>query len=170
MTDSEKNIVTNEMRTRIRSLGTRFPDFNSALIPALWMIQHEYGHISIKAMEEVAEVFDVHPAHVESVLSFYTMYFDKPVGRHLIQVCRSLSCMLKESDGLLKHIKEYLEVESGETTSDGVFTLLEVECLGACGESPVIQFDYDYHENMTWEKTKTLIDKHRQKSLQGGTS
>jgi NADH-quinone oxidoreductase subunit E len=170
MTETQKYIITDKMRTRIRELGNRYPDFQSALIPALWMVQYEHGSISVQAMEEVAKIFGIHPAHVESVLSFYTMFFSKPVGKHLIQVCRSVSCMLRGSDDLLEKIEEYLGVKPDETTSDGVFTLIVVECLGACGGAPVVQLDYEYHENMTWEKVKELIDKTRDEALKAGVN
>ena len=139
----------------------RYPDFHSALIPALWLIQNELGHVPPSAMEELADIFKIPPAHVESVLSFYTMFHDRPVGKHLVQVCRSISCMLNGSDELLSAIENYLGIKVGGTTSDGVFTMLTVECLGACGGAPTIQLDYDYHESMDWDKTKRLLERVR---------
>ena len=151
----------------MQELGNRYPDFKSAIIPALWLVQNEFGHITDESVEEIAKVFNVPPAHVQSIMSFYTMYSNKPVGKHLIQLCRSVSCMLVGSDELLKNIEEYLEIKVGETTSDGNFTLITAECLGACGDAPVVQLDNDYHEKMTWEKTKDLIDKSREVSRLG---
>jgi len=143
---------------------SRYPDFHSALIPALWLVQNELGYVPPRAMEELAEIFKIPPGHVESVLSFYTMLHSKPVGKHLLQVCRSVSCMLNGSDELVAEIEKYLGIKVGQTTQDGVFTLLTVECLGACGGAPAIQMDYDYHENMSWEKIKGLIE-----SIRDGT-
>ena len=143
---------------------SRYPDFHSALIPALWLVQNELVHVPPSAMEELAEMFKIPPGHVESVLSFYTMLHSKQVGKHLIQVCRSISCMLNSSDELISEIEKYLDVKVGQTTSDGIFTLMTVECLGACGGAPIIQMDYDYHENMSWDKTKELIDRVRRET------
>ncbi|MFH1514582.1 MAG: NADH-quinone oxidoreductase subunit NuoE [bacterium] len=161
MTDEKKQIISDDLKNRMQELGNRYPDFKSAIIPALWLVQNEFGYINDESVEEIARVFNVPPVHVQSVLSFYTMYHNKPVGKHLIQLCRSVSCMLVGSDELQKKIEDYLKIIAGETTSDGVFTLITVECLGACGDAPIIQFDNDYHEKMTWEMTKDLIDKSR---------
>ena len=167
MSISERKIITKELETRCRSLMNRYPDFHSALIPALWLVQNEFSHVSTEAMGELADIFKIPPGHVESVLSFYTMLHNRPVGKHLIQVCRSISCMLNGSDELLAEIQNYLGIKAGETTSDGVFTLLTAECIGACGGAPVLQLDYDYHENMDWDKAKRLLERVRNETLSG---
>ena len=106
---TEQNVeITSEMKDRMREIGARYPDFKSALIPSLWIVQNEFGYVPKEAMIEIGQVFKVPPAHVQSVLSFYTMFFDKPVGKHLIQVCRSVSCMLCGSDELIDQIRDYL--------------------------------------------------------------
>lgn len=164
---ANRKIITPDLESKCRSMMNRYPDFHSALIPALWLIQNELRHIPTEAMEELADIFKIPPGHVQSVLSFYTMFHQKKVGKHLIQVCRSISCMLNGSDKLVSEIENYLGIKVGETTSDGVFTLLTVECLGACGGAPALQLDYDYYENMDFDKTKRLLEQVRTKTLNG---
>jgi NADH-quinone oxidoreductase subunit E len=125
-----------------------YPDRRSALLPALWVAQKEQGFVGVKPMEEIAGRIGVTPAYVAGVVSFYTMYQTKPVGRHLIQVCTTLSCYLRGADRIVAHLRKRLGVEVGETTADGKFTLVTVECLGSCGTAPMLQLNDDFHENL----------------------
>jgi len=136
-----------------------YPDRRSALLPALWVAQREQGFVGRKAMEQIAGKIGVSTAFVAGVVSFYTMYQIRPLGRYLIQVCTSLSCYLRGSDGLLAHIEKKLGIGLGETTKDGKFTLIRVECLGSCGTAPMLQLNDDYHENL-WPLSKVdeLLD------------
>jgi NADH-quinone oxidoreductase subunit E len=145
-------------KQQIDELISRYPNPRGACLPLLWLAQDKYGYLTDDAMEEIAEILDLALNDLEGVASFYTMYFRRPVGRHLIWVCRTLSCSMLGSGKLLDHLKEKLGVEVGETTPDGRFTLLTQECLAACGEGPVIQVDDKYHTHMTIEKVDALIE------------
>lgn len=136
-----------------------YPDRRSALLPALWVAQREQGFVGRKSMEQVAEKIGVSAAFVAGVVSFYTMYQIRPLGRYLIQVCTSLACYLRGSDTLLGHLEKKLGIGLGGTTADRKFTLVRVECLGSCGTAPMLQLNDDYHENL-WPLSKVdeLLD------------
>ena len=125
--------------SRIDALLTRFPRKGSALLPALYLIQEEKGWVSAESMAYVADKIGVSPAFVAGVVSFYTMYHRQPVGRHHIQVCRTLSCMLRGGFQVMEHLKSALGIDVGQVTPDGRFSLAFVECLGACDTAPCAQ-------------------------------
>jgi len=159
ITPDEGRALTAESRLEIDRLVAMYPDRRSALLPALWVAQKEQGFVGTKAMEEIAAKLDVAPAFVAGVVSFYTMYQTKPIGRHLIQVCTTLSCYLRGADRLVSHLRRKLGVEVGGTTADGKFTLVTVECLGSCGTAPMLQLNDDFHENLDpIGKVDALID------------
>jgi NADH-quinone oxidoreductase subunit E len=135
----------------------RYPVKQSALLPALWLAQEEQGFCSLEAQEQIAERIGVSPAFVAGVVSFYTMYHTGPVGRHVIDVCTTVSCWLRGSDALVAHLREKLGIKVGETTADGRFTLRTVECLGSCGTAPMCQIGDDYHEDLTFEKIDGIL-------------
>lgn len=136
-----------------------YPQKRSALLPALWVAQKEQGFIGRIPMEEIARKVDASPAYVAGVVSFYTMYYTKPVGRWVLQVCTTLPCYLRGADRLVERIRKKLGIEVGETTKDGKFTLLTVECLGSCGTAPMLQLNDDFHENLEpLEKIDQLLD------------
>lgn len=134
-----------------------FPRRRSGLLPALHIVQDSRGHIDQQAMVDVADFFDLHPMEVKEVVTFYTMFQQQPVGKHHLQVCRSISCYVMGCNRILEHLKKRLGIEPGQTTSDGKFTLTAVECLGSCGTAPVMQVNEDYHEDLTEEKVDRLI-------------
>jgi NADH-quinone oxidoreductase subunit E len=133
--------VRPETDRKIDELLTRFPMKGSALLPALYLVQEEKGHVSDESMEYVASKIGVSPAFVAGVVSFYTMFHRRPVGRHHIQVCRTLPCALSGSDALMAHLKTRLGIKDGETRADGKVSLASVECLGACDRGPFIQIN-----------------------------
>ena len=136
----------------------RFPDPQSALLPALQLAQRDYGGwLPESAFAVVAEAMGLPLAKVSSVASFYTMYHPEPVGRHLVQVCTNVSCSLLGAEHLLEHIGNRLGIKPGETTPDGAITLVEVECLGSCGTAPMMQVDDHYHESLTVEKVDQIL-------------
>jgi NADH-quinone oxidoreductase subunit E len=137
----------------------RYPTKRAVLLPALHTVQHAYNWIPPQAMEEIAAFLDLSPAEVMDTASFYEEYWLKPKGDYLIQVCRSLSCEICQSRALTDSLREKLGVELGETTPDGRFTLIELECLGACGTAPVALINEALHENLTVETIGDLIDK-----------
>lgn len=142
---------------KIDEVIARYPVKKSALLPALWLAQQEQGFCSLEAQEQIAGKIGVSPAYVAGVVSFYTMYHTKPVGRHVIDVCTTVSCWLRNADGLVKHLEEKLGIEVGQTTPDGRFTLRTVECLGSCGTAPMCQIGDDYHENLTFEAIDGIL-------------
>lgn len=143
---------------QIQDLISLYPQKRSALIPSLHLVQKELGYISQDTMREVAEIFGLSPNEVHEVTSFYTMFHRKPVGKYVLQVCTNISCHLCNAKDIMAHLTNKLGIKPGETTPDGRFTLVEVECLGSCGTSPVVQINDDYYEELTPEKLDTVLD------------
>jgi NADH-quinone oxidoreductase E subunit len=145
-------------RRELDELLTRYPTKMAALLPALWMIQHERGWVSSEGMAEVAEALELTPAYVKGVVTFYTMYHQHPVGKHFIQVCTTSPCNVCGAedvvDSLLKHTGCF---ELGQTSSDGKFTVIEVECLGACGFATPIMINEDFIESVTPENVPEIL-------------
>ena len=137
---------------------SRYPVKRSAVLPVLWIAQREWGWLSTAALRQVADSVGLPEAEVFGIATFYTMFNMKPVGRHHLQVCMTLSCSLMGSDRLFKHLEQKLGVGHGETTPDGRYTLRRVECLAACGGAPCMQVGFDYHENLTEAKANVLLD------------
>lgn len=135
----------------------RYPTKRAVLLPALHEVQHTYGWIPVQAMEEVATFLELAPAEVIDTATFYEEYWLRPKGKYLIQVCRSLACEICDSNKLTAHCKRRLGIDLGETTPDGRFTLIELECLGACGTAPVALVNDVLHEELTVEKLEQII-------------
>jgi len=148
-------------RERYEKILTRYPDRQAALIPVLNLAQEIRGHISEATMDEVAELLQLPNAHVRGVATFYTMYNKRPVGRFLIQVCTNISCNLCGSDEVLEAFLEHAGVELGQTSRDGLFTVMEVECLAACGFPTAVQINSRYFENVTPGSVPALLDRLR---------
>lgn len=146
------------MEGQIRSILKRYPSQEAALLPVLWLCQERWGWISPGIMEAIGRRLGLAPAFIEGVVSFYTMYQRRPPGKYLLQVCTTLSCQLCSTSLLVEHLKKKLGIGFGETTPDGLFTLADVQCLGACGEAPVIQINSDYYTELTVEKLGELLD------------
>jgi NADH-quinone oxidoreductase subunit E len=130
----------------------------SAVMPLLWLAQYQEGWVSRVAMDVIAGMLDMAPIRVYEVATFYTMYSLKPKGTHLIQVCRTTPCWLRGSDGLTDLCKKKLGIGMHETTKDGKFTLMEVECLGACVNAPMVQINDDFYEDLTPESLSKVLD------------
>ena len=122
------------------------------------MAQAEVGYLSHDAVREVSQIFALSPNEVYEVASFYTMFFKKPVGKYVIQVCTNISCLLCNAEEIMGHLQTRLGIKPGETTPDKKFTLLEVECLASCGTAPAAQINDEYHENLTTEKLDEILD------------
>jgi len=150
-------MLSAENLTKIQSLRTRYQTSQAALLPVLWIAQEQEGWISEEMMREVGKLLDIPYGHVLGVVSFYTMYHSKPLGRYHIEVCTNVSCMLRGSDAILKAIEHRCGVRPGETSADGKWTVSEVECMGACGGAPMLAIGEEYYENLTPEKTDKLI-------------
>jgi NADH-quinone oxidoreductase subunit E len=134
-------MLTKKTREAILELQKKYPEKRSALIPALHIAQAEIGYLPSEVQNEVAGLFAIDPNEVNAVVTFYDMFFEKPVGKHLLHVCKNLSCMLRGSDDLVERLCQRLQIAPGETTSDGEFTLIPSECLGACDKAPMMLID-----------------------------
>jgi len=150
-------VLSEKARAEINELKGKYPDPKSALLPALEIAQQENGWLSEEVMREVGQAMDLPSTEVASVASFYTMFYTRPVGEHVIQVCTNISCSLLGAEHLVDYISRKLDIEVGQTTLDGRFTLLTVECLGSCGTAPMMQVDETYHENLTEEKIDRIL-------------
>ena len=147
----------------IRALPPRFPHIRSAVLPALDVAQDELGYLTREAMTEVAELLDLDPGYVEGVATFYTLLHLEPIGKHHFYVCTNLSCALRGAYELCDHIKQRIGVEGfDEVSADGLFSLEEVECLGACEFAPMMRYRRRYHYDLTPEKLDALIEAARQ--------
>ncbi len=157
-----------ETRTAIERARDRYPLARSAILPALWAVQHELGQITPEAMREVSVILQVAPSEVEAVSTFYSMYFQHPHGRHEVIVCINVSCALRGAEGIVDHIERTLGCASGETTADGAFTWSStVECLGGCGGAPTMQVDHHFEENLTPDRVDAILGSLRSASSVG---
>jgi len=145
----------------VRRLQALYPEPRAALLPVLRLAQEAFGYVSFEVEEYVAGLFDLAPAHVHEVVTFYTLFFTKPTGRHVISVCHNLTCHILGAPKVLAHLKEKLGVDAGETTDDGRVTLLAVECLCACEIAPMLQVDDRYEGNLTPEKLDRILEELR---------
>jgi NADH-quinone oxidoreductase subunit E len=141
----------------VRRLQSRYPDRRGALLPVLHLAQETFGHISLEVEAYVAELFDLSPAQVHEVVTFYTLFFREPPGRHVVAVCHNLSCHLAGAPRIIDHLKARLGVDVGGTTDDGRVTLQAVECLCACEHAPMMQVDDRYEFDLTPEKVDRVL-------------
>jgi len=151
-------MLSPESRQKIESLKKVYETDQSALIPALHVAQADQGWLSEDTQREVAQLLGLTPQAVRQVVTFYTMFHQKPVGRHMIQVCRNLSCSLLGGQRLQRQIQVKLGLADGETTQDGRFTYVSVECLGSCGTAPVLMVNDRYYENVTPQQVDRLLE------------
>src|SRR5215510_1324506 len=156
--DPKSPQFTTEQIAEVRRLQALYPDRRGALLPVLHMAQDAFGYISLEVEEYVAGLFELTPAHVHEVVTFYTLFFQEPRGRHVVSVCHNLSCHLMGAKTIIDHLKQRLGVEVGETTGDGRVTLLTVECLCACEQAPMMQVDDRYEGNLTPEKVDRILE------------
>jgi len=151
----------NETLAMVQSIIKRYPEgkHKSALLPLLHLAQAEFdGWLSVPTMDYVASLLNIKPIEVYEVASFYSMFNLKPVGKCLIEVCRTSSCWLRGANEIVEHIGNRLGIKNGETTADGKFTLKTVECLGSCGTAPMLQIGEKYYEDLTFDKVDALIN------------
>ncbi len=143
---------------KVEQIFSQYPDKKSATLPLLHLAQSQHGYISNSVINTIADLVDCHPAIVMDCVSFYTMLYTKPQGRHIIQVCQTLSCSLNGADSLVDYVSDKYEIEPGETSADGRFTLMKVECLGSCGTAPVVQINKEYHEGLSSQQFDKLLE------------
>jgi NADH-quinone oxidoreductase subunit E len=149
---------TPEQIAEVRRLQSLYPQKRGALLPVLHLAQNRFGHISLEVEEYVAGLFELPPAQVHEVVTFYTLFFREPKGRHVVSVCHNLSCHLMGAKSIIDHLAERLGIGVGETTTDGRMTLLTVECLCACEQAPMMQVDDRYEGLLTPEKVDRILE------------
>lgn len=162
MTESKEIRFSDDSLALVQRMIKRYPTGKqkSALIPVLHIAQAEFGGwLSPAVMDYVATVLSLRSIEVYEVASFYSMFNLKPVGKCVIEVCRTSSCWLLGAEDVIRHLEKKLNIKVGETTKDGMFTLKSVECLGSCGTAPMMQVGADYYENLTLEKVDELVSK-----------
>jgi len=154
-------VLSDALKKKFDQVIARYPLKRSAIVPLLLFAQDEIGYVSGEVIEEVARRVDVRPIEVVEVISYYSMLHRHPAGRYNLQVCTNVSCMLRGAEEVFEHCARRLGIGHKQTTPDGLFSLKEVECLGACCGAPAMQVNYDYYENLTPAKIDALIDKLR---------
>ncbi len=158
---------------KVNSLISRYPEGRqkSALLPVLHIAQEELGgYLSVDVMDYVALLLNLNPMEVYEVATFYSMFYLEQVGKYVLEVCHTGPCAICGGEEVLQHIKDYLHIDTGETTPDGMFTLKEVECLGACGSGPSMQVNTEFYEHMTAKQVEKVIEDLRQKTEEEGSS
>lgn len=159
--DSAAPALSEAARDEIRRLAALYERRQSALLPALFVAQQEAGYLTQGALAAVAETLDLPASEVTSVASFYSLLYFEPVGRHVVQVCTNISCMLNGCQAIVRRLQEHLGVSPGQTTADGRFTLRTVECLAACEEAPVMLVDQDRWARVTPESIARMLEQYR---------
>ncbi len=162
--DNRKVEFTPEILRKVKKIIGRYPEEHrkSALLPLLHIAQEELGgYLSVDIMDYVAGILEIQPIEVYEVATFYTQFYLEKSGRYVIEVCRTGPCAICGGEKISEYLQQKLEINSGQTTSDGLFTLREVECLGACGYAPAMQINTEFYEHMTEEKTDEVIEKLR---------
>jgi len=147
------------LEPQARDIIRRYDQRRAAVLPLLWLVQENFGYVSSEAEFWVGRLVGIAVSHVREVVSFYTMFYRKPVGRWHLEVCTNLSCRLRGADKIVDCVRKKLGIEPGQTTPDRKFTLTRVECLASCGTAPMLQLNHEgFHENLTVESTAKLID------------
>jgi len=152
-------MLTEENLEKVEELRKRYPENQAALLSVLWLAQEQEGYISEEMIRYIGTLLQIPFAHVLGVVTFYTMFHSRPLGRYHIEVCTNISCLLRGSDAILKSIEQVCGVRPGETSPDGKWTVNEVECMGACGGAPMFAIGEEYYENMTPEKAENILRK-----------
>ena len=158
----DKDILVKLDKSEIEEIISKYPSNrkSSAVLPLLHLVQKKAGGwLPVHEMERVANILEMSYMRVFEIASFYTMFNIQPVGKYLLQVCKTTPCWLRGADNIQKCIKDNLDLDNGKTSKDGIFTLMEVECLGACVNAPILQINDDYYEDLDYKSTKDLLDK-----------
>ena len=155
---------------RITDLAARYPSKQSAIIPALWAVQHEQGYVTDAAMAEIAQLLGLPPSLIEATASFYSMFLTRPEGRHDVVICVNAPCMLRGADEMAAYLAGAVGVRDGQTSADGAITWHStIECLGACGGAPMMQVDHGFEENLTPERIDAVVERLRREPAPHGT-
>lgn len=145
----------------LSEIRTRYPNNRAALLPAIYIVQREFGYLSPEAYEAISTILGIPKATVRGVATFYAMYKHKPMGRHLIQLCTNVSCMLLGAERLVDFLKNKYSLEVGGTTPDGRFSLVIMECIGGCDVAPAMLLNNDYYGNLTQEKIEEILERYK---------
>ena len=156
--------ISPQLTARFERLQSAYPVKRSALIPMLMYAQDEFGYISDEMIAEIAGRLELRTVQVEETLEYYSMLHRKPMGKHHVQVCTNVACMLRGGYDILEQAQKRLEIGHKEVTKDGVFSLEEVECIGACCWAPAIQVNYDFHDDLTPDSVAGILAGYRQKA------
>ena len=151
-------VISADARARIDAEIAKYPRKRGALLPALHIVQAELGHVGAETAREVAAIFEILPAEVMEVVSFYNMFYDAPQPKHHVRVCTNLPCSLRGARVLLHELEEHLRVDESGNTADGRIHIGHEECLGACAYAPMLRIDDTYHEDLDAAKAKALLD------------
>lgn len=152
-------ILSEKTQKRIKEEKDKYPQLKTAILPSLHAVYEQLGYLSNESMKEAGELLEIPYLEIVEVASFYTMFPKQPMGRYYLQVCTNLSCALLGGESLVKYLEEKLKVKTGKVTTDGVFSIGTVECLGSCGTAPMLQVNnFHFHENLTKEKVDKLLE------------
>jgi NADH-quinone oxidoreductase subunit E len=157
---------SDQFESRFAEMLTHYPTKRSVLVPTLLYAQDEVGHLTDEVIAEIAGRLELTELDVRNVISYYSMLTTKPRGKFNVQVCTNIACMLRGGEELLEHCEQKLGVGNKGTTTDGLFSLEEVECIGGCSWAPAIQVNYDFHENLTTEEMDRVLDEYRKRGMQ----
>jgi NADH-quinone oxidoreductase subunit E len=157
---------SDQFESRFAEMLTHYPTKRSVLVPTLLYAQDEVGHLTDEVIAEIAGRLELTELDVRNVISYYSMLTTKPRGKFNVQVCTNIACMLRGGEELLEHCEQKLGVGNKGTTTDGLFSLEEVECIGGCSWAPSIQVNYDFHENLTTEEMDRVLDEYRKRGMQ----
>jgi NADH-quinone oxidoreductase subunit E len=160
-------VIAEKYAAEIEKLVTRFPDKKSAVLHLMHLAQHEYGYMSEEAMREVAAILDLDPTHVLSLAGFYSLFYERPVGKYVLEVCNDLACALRGADAFVELASRKLDIPVEGTTNDGLFTLKTVMCLGACDRAPMLQCNLKFEENLDEARFDALLARLRGEAAAG---
>lgn len=163
-------MIAEKYAEEIKGIIARFPNKKSAVLPLMHLAQHEYGYMSQEAMREVAEILELDPTQVLSLSGFYSLYYEEPVGKYVMEICNDLACALRGADQFVDMACRKLDTTVDGTTEDGLFTIKTVMCLGACDRAPMLQCNLKFEENLDEEKFDQLLARLREESVSGQTS
>ena len=157
---------SDQFESRFAEMLTHYPTKRSVLVPTLLYAQDEIGFLSDEAISELAGRLELTELEVRNVISYYSMLTTRPRGKYNVQVCTNIACLLRGSDELFEHCEKKFGVKHKGTTTDGLFSLEEVECIGACSWAPAVQVNYDFHENLTTDKLDRVLDQYKREGTQ----
>lgn len=162
-------MIAEKYAEEIQNIIGRFPDKKSAVLPLMHIAQHEYGYMSHEAMQEVAGILGLDPTHVLSLAGFYSLFYEEPTGKYVLEICNDLACALRGADQFVDMACKKLGIQPEQTTPDGMFTIKTVMCLGACDRAPMLQCNLKFEEHLNEEKFDQLIARLRSEAASGKT-